>query len=383
MPSFSRIIRRTFATAAAVETAVPATPRSMSSVLYKERNFNRLVDQFKKSSAFDRFRTKNGVYENVVRRLASAGRFDQIHEILDHQKGFRDIKKEGFVARLICLYGKYRMFDYARQLFDEMPKLECDRTVVSLNALLTASVNSKKFGENGALYTELPEKLGIKLDGVSYNIIVKGFCENGDFEHAIGMLDEMEKMGFSPNVITFNTLLNCLYRKNRPDDGDRVWQMMEEKGVVPDIKSYSSKLVGFVSRKKMKEAVELIREIESKGIKPDLFCYNALIKGYASDGNLEEVKAWHKHIVKNTEYDPDKATFGTIIPLACEKGDANYAYELSKDIFDLGCLIDPPTLQRAVDELVKQSRMKEAEEIQLLGRNNKYCRYILLVPANE
>ncbi|KAI4371107.1 hypothetical protein MLD38_019376 [Melastoma candidum] len=382
MPGFSRILRRTLATVAA-EATFPTSPSAAASYLYKERNFNRIVDQFKKSSALDHFRTKNGVYENVVRRLASAGRFDQIHEILDHQKGFRDIKKEGFVARLICLYGKHGMFDYARKLFDEMPQLECDRTVVSLNALLTASVNSKKFNENEALYTELPEKLGIKLDGVSYNVIVKGFCESGDFERALAMLNEMEKMGFSPNVITFNTLLNFLYRKNRPEDGDRVWRMMEEKGVAPDVRSYSSKLVGLTSRKKMKEAVELIDEIKSKGIKPDLFCYNSLIKGYANEGDLDEVKTWHKHIVKNTEYDPDKATFGIIIPLACEKGDADYAYQLCKDIFHLGCLIDPPTLQKAVDELVKQSRMKEAEEVRLLGRNNKYFRYILQVPATE
>ncbi|KAF7847354.1 hypothetical protein BT93_L3055 [Corymbia citriodora subsp. variegata] len=66
-------------------------------------SLKRLVAQFKKSSAFDLFRTKIGTYQYTVRRLAAARRFDMIEEILEEKKKYRDISMEGFAVGIISL----------------------------------------------------------------------------------------------------------------------------------------------------------------------------------------------------------------------------------------------------------------------------------------
>ncbi|KAE8686258.1 hypothetical protein F3Y22_tig00111070pilonHSYRG00056 [Hibiscus syriacus] len=214
MSSLTRFLRRTFST---TPTPQPDNVRKAAAELYKERDLKRLVEKFKKSSEYSRFRARTGIYENIVRRLASAGRFQWIEEILEDQKKYQDISKEGFAARLIRLYGRSGMFEQAYKVFDEMP----NRGLLSFNALMGACVNAKKFDKVDVFFKELPEKLSIVPDLVSYNTVIKAFCEMGSSDSARLMLDEMEKKGVQPDVITFNTLLYYFFKNGRFDDGRR------------------------------------------------------------------------------------------------------------------------------------------------------------------
>jgi pentatricopeptide repeat protein len=113
---------------------------------------------------------------------------------------------------------------------NEMPDQNCRIRVLSLNALL--GVNSKKFDFVDGLFKELPKKLSIEPDLISYNTVIKAFCQMGSFDSAVLLLDEMENKGLEPNLFTFNTLLNGLYGKGRVSDGEKIWELMLKKNVV-------------------------------------------------------------------------------------------------------------------------------------------------------
>ncbi|KAF5179309.1 Pentatricopeptide repeat-containing protein, partial [Thalictrum thalictroides] len=107
MLSISRLLYRSFCTSLS-STATTTTPPTMNAIvdsIFKERNLTKLVQKFKKSSEIDRFRSKHRIYEIATRRLASAKKFYYIEEILEEQKKYHDITKEGFAIRLIKLYG--------------------------------------------------------------------------------------------------------------------------------------------------------------------------------------------------------------------------------------------------------------------------------------
>ncbi|KAJ1380671.1 Tetratricopeptide-like helical domain superfamily [Sesbania bispinosa] len=325
---------------------------------------------------------KTGIYEDTVRRLAAAKRFRWVRDILEHQKNYSDISKEGFSTRLITLYGKSGMHRHAQKMFDEMPQRNCNRTVLSLNALLAAYLHSRKYDVVERLFKDLPGELSVKPDLVSYNTVIKAFCEMGSFDSAVSMLVEMEEKGVSPDLITFNTLLDGLYAKGRFEDGEKLWAQMKEKNVAPDIRSYNARLLGLAVEKKTGEAVEFHEEMKKKGVKPGLFCFNALIKGFVNEDNLVEAKKWFGEIAKS-EYDPNKATFATIIPFLCEKGDMKTVIEMCKEIFNSRCLVGASLLQLVVDKLVSESMVSEAKEIVEKGKTNRYCRYKLNLPTDE
>uniref|UniRef100_A0A804J874 Pentatricopeptide repeat-containing protein n=1 Tax=Musa acuminata subsp. malaccensis TaxID=214687 RepID=A0A804J874_MUSAM len=71
-------------------------------------------------------------FEDTVSRLAGAGRFDLIERLLEHQKTL----PQGFIVRIIMLYGKARMSDHALKTFYQMHLFGCPPTVKSFNATL-------------------------------------------------------------------------------------------------------------------------------------------------------------------------------------------------------------------------------------------------------
>ncbi|PON50139.1 Pentatricopeptide repeat [Trema orientale] len=378
--SFSQVLQRAFSTSTQASSATAVS--SVSTVLYRERNLKRLVQKFKKSSEAYRFRTKTGIYEDTVRRLASAKRFKWIEEILEDQKKYDDFSKEGFAVRLISLYGKSGMFDNAQKVFDEMPERNCQRTLLSFNALLAACVNSRKFDKVDGVFRELPTRLSIEPDLVSYNTVIKAFCEMGSLDSAVSVLDEMEKKGLKPDVISFNTLLNGFYAKGRFADGEKTWGLMEKYYVSPDIRSYNAKLLGLILEKKTKEAVDLISEMTAKGIEPDVFSYNLVIESFIKEDNLEGAKQWYSEL-KKSECTTNKTTFEKLIPFLRKKGDLELAFELCEEVFKRRFLLDAALLQRVVDEMAKASKIEQAKKLVELGKTNDYRRYRLKLPSDN
>ncbi|KAF5765043.1 putative tetratricopeptide-like helical domain superfamily [Helianthus annuus] len=348
MATISRIFR-TFSTSASKSPA-----KSISDDLYNERNLKRVVENFKKLSESHLFRKQANVYDKTVRRLASAKKHKWVEEILEDQKQYNDITKEGFAVRLISLYGKSGMFDHAHKVFDEMPDRNCPQTVKCFNALLGACVNAKKFDKVDELFRELPEKISVKPDVVSYNTVIKACCEMGSFELA-------------RSVFVY---------------GEEVWAKMMDTSVLPDIRSYNAKLVGLVSEKKVDEAVELFGQLGSKNVKADVFGYNAIINGCCNNGDLEGAKKWYAKLVES-DCAPNKATFATLIRFACKVSDFDWAVELFKQTFEHKGLVDPNVMQLVIDGLVKESKTDEAKKLVEIGNSSKFRRYSLIMPADE
>ncbi|WRX26427.1 Pentatricopeptide repeat - like 10 [Theobroma cacao] len=292
-------------------TALTSTKPSSKATM-KARKLQGLVNKFKQSSESDEFRYKSQrSYDRTVRRLASAKQFSLIDDILQHQKKYQDIAQEGFVIRLMALYGKAGMFEHAQKLFDEMPELKCD---------------------------------------------------------PLSVVDTLEKKGLEPDVITFNTLLDGLFSKGRIADGEKIWGLMEEKNVVPNVRTYNSKLRGLVYEKEIVKAVELWEEMENKGIKPDVYSYNAMIKGYCNAGNIEQVKKWYTEL-KKSGISPDRVTYVTLVSFLCKKSEFEMAVELCKESLDRRVTAGAAMFQTVIGGLVKESRVDEAIQLVELGKS--------------
>ncbi|XVF87625.1 hypothetical protein PTKIN_Ptkin18bG0135200 [Pterospermum kingtungense] len=349
--------KRSSTTKPTVVTSSKCTPEA--------RELQKLAKRFKQSSESNRFRScSKQVYTDTVRRLASAKQFSLIDDILQHQKKYKDISGEGFVVRLIKLYGKAGMFEHAQKLFDEMPELKCPRTVKSFNALLTASVYSKKFDIIEKLCEELPEKLGIEPDLISYNTIVKAFSKMGSLDSTLSVIDILEKKGLEPNIITFNTMLAGFYSEGRIAEGDKIWELMETKNIVPNVQSYNAKLRGLAYKNNMLEAVELWGKMESNGIKPDIRSHNILVKGYCNDGNLEQVKKWYIKLKKSNCL-PDRVTYLTLVPFLCKKDEFEMAIELCKEAIDRRVVAETALM----NGLIEESMVDEAIQLMELGHS--------------
>ncbi|KAH6797183.1 hypothetical protein C2S52_021737 [Perilla frutescens var. hirtella] len=327
--------------------------------------FENLVDKFKKKSTSAGFRRKRLAFKTTVRLLAESGQCSHIDDILQHQKQYPDVKDEKFTARLISLYGGAKMLDQALQLFDEMPDLNCPRTVFSFNALLGACLSSENFDKLIELFQELPAKLSIEPNALSYTSAIKAFCKKELFDNAVSMLDEMAANGVDPDAVTFGVLLGGLYHTGRFSEGEKTWNLMREKNVVPDLRCYNSRIYGMMSEKRFSEAIELLKELEQKGLYPDAYTYNLVIKGFINEGSVDEVKKWHAALRESKTAAPNIFTYVTVIPFALDHGDIDLALELCKNaVAAKGRKLSNKIVGKVIDELLKQSKGEEAKELQ-------------------
>ena len=387
MSSLSRLLRRAFSTAATAATTITSdaasdTAKSLSYLIYKERNHKKLVKKFKNASVNEHFRTKVAIYKETIRRLSVSRKFDYVEEILEDQKQYKDMSKEGFNARLISLYGSVGMFDHARKVFDEMRERQCARTVMSFNALLGACLSSKNFDEVEGLFRGLSKEIKIEPDLISYNTVIKAFCEMGSLDSAVSLLDEMKRKGLEPDLITFNTLLHGFYANGRFVDGERIWDQMKERNVEPNIRSYSAKLFGMASEKRMKDVARVVEEMNSKGIKHDPFSYHALIRGFVNEDDFDEAKRWYGEMLKNG-CKPHRLVFETLIPFSVEKGDLAFAFafKLCMDVIHSKLVVQEALIQSVVDALANESRIAEAKELVGHGESGRAHSYKLKLPT--
>ncbi|CAN0852546.1 Pentatricopeptide repeat-containing protein At3g13160, mitochondrial [Linum grandiflorum] len=198
----------------------------------------------------------------------------------------------------------------------------------------------------------------------------------GALDSAAMVVDQMVEKGVSPSLVTFNTLLNAFYTKERFADGEATWKkMMMDDSVSPDVRSYNARILGLGMENRMEEAEELVNEMGRNGIETDVHSFIAMIKGCVKLDNLEGAKRWYEEIQKQ-EIAMNSAVFYTLVPFLCEKGDLQYAFEVCRGFLSGKVAVDGNVVQSVVDGLIKGQRDGEAEELVELGCANKYKLFV-------
>lgn len=371
MSSVVRQLRRVFSAYRPAKATTALSPAKVRKLL------DSLVQSLKPPSG--EFRRRPSVHE-AVRKLSSAGHSSLIDGILREQKQRIGPANEQFAAYLIELYGSAGMIDHARELFDEMPDLNCPPTIRCLNSLLQACVKSERFDEVERLFQDLPVKLSLKPDLVTYNILIGAYCRMGSVDRALSKIDEIFEKGLEPEPITFTPLLLFYYRSGRFNEGDSVWDLMESKNVSPNATSYHIRLHAMVSHEKLADAIELFADMEKKNVEPDVYCYNVLIFASCKKGDAEEAKRWYQKLVTSNS-SPDFMTMSMLIPFFRMKDELDLAYVLCTDLMGKPFRISPQLVQPVVDDLVRQSKVELAEELVKLSSADSNSRYNLKIPS--
>ncbi|XP_057967170.1 pentatricopeptide repeat-containing protein At1g80150, mitochondrial [Malania oleifera] len=298
--------------------------------LKAERDPEKLFNLFK-ANAHNRLVIENRfAFEDTVSRLAGAHRFDYIEHLLEHQKSLPQGRREGFIVRIIMLYGKSGMTKHALDTFYDMHLFGCRRTVKSFNAALTVLAQARDLGAIEAFLREVPWKYGVELDIFSVNIVIKAFCGMGILDKAYLVMVEMETLGVEPDVITYTTLISAFYKKNRCEIGNGLWNLMLLKGCLPNLATFNVRIQFLVTNGRAWQANSLMGIMHHLGIRPDEVTYNLVIKGFCLAGYLEMAQRVYSAFC-GRGYKPNLKIYQTMIHYFCKGGEFGFAYTMCKD----------------------------------------------------
>ncbi|XP_022889694.1 pentatricopeptide repeat-containing protein At1g80150, mitochondrial-like isoform X1 [Olea europaea var. sylvestris] len=329
--------------------------------LKNERDPEKLFNLFK-ANAHNKVLVENRfAFEDTISRLAGAGRFDYIENLLDHQKTLPQGRREGFIIRIIVLYGRAGMFKHAVNTFYDMHLYDCKRTVKSFNATLKVLTQSRDLEAIESFLRDVPFNFGIELDVFSINIVIKAFCEMGLLDKAYLVMVEMEKMGISPDVITYTTLIAAFYKANRWEIANGLWNLMILKGCLPNVATFNARIQFLVNKGRAWDANKLLGLMHCYGIRPDEITYNLVIKGFSCAGYLEMVTRVFNAFC-HEGYKPNQKIYQTLIHYLCRAGNFDLAYTFCKDSMQKNWYPSVDSICKLLEGLRKDKKLDKLEK---------------------
>ncbi|KAK9101976.1 hypothetical protein Sjap_019230 [Stephania japonica] len=330
--------------------------------LKKERDPDKLFELFK-ANAHNRLVVENRfAFEDTVSKLAGARRFDYIENLLEHQKALPQGRREGFVVRIIMLYGKAGMIRHAVETFHNMHLFGCSRTVKSFNAALKVLSQTRDLKAVHSFVNEAPAKYGIAPDIFSLNIVVKAFCEMGFLDSAYMVMIELEKVGIIPDVITYTTLISFFYEKNRCEIGNGLWNLMILRKCLPNLTTFNVRIQYLVKRRRAWQANSLMGMMRFIRINPDEVTYNLVIKGFFQAGYIDMAKRVFSAL-HGEGYKPNCKIYQTMIHYLCKSGEFDLAYTFCKDSMSNNWFPSVDTICKLLEGLLRNSKHGQAKAI--------------------
>lgn len=336
--------------------------------LKSERDPDKLFQLFK-SNANNRLVIENRfAFQDTVSRLAGARRFDYIEELLEQQKALPQGRREGFVVRIIMLYGKAGMFKHAVKTFYDMQLYGCKPTVKSFNAALLVLTQTRDLTAIDSFIADVSlKRMGIHYDAYSYNIIIKALCDMALCHKACLIMVEMENKGITPDVITYTTLMSAFYKINGWEIGNGLWNLMVSRGCLPSLATFNVRIQYLANRGRAWQANSLMGKMKYLGIRPDEVTYNMVIKGFCVAGYIDMAKRVYSAL-HDEGYKPNAKIYQTMIHYLCKDGDFDLAYTMCKDCMNKNLGISVDTIYMLLEGLKKAGNIEKPKNILSLAK---------------
>uniref|UniRef100_A0A0A9CRC4 Pentatricopeptide repeat-containing protein n=1 Tax=Arundo donax TaxID=35708 RepID=A0A0A9CRC4_ARUDO len=95
------------------------------------------------------------------------------------------------------------------------------------------------------------------------------------------------KKNCSPNLVTYNTLMDGFYEIGSIDKAASLWTAILDNGLKPDIITYNTRIKGLCSCNRTPEGVLLLDEVIATGIIPTVITWNILVRAVITYGPIQ------------------------------------------------------------------------------------------------
>ncbi|KAH9610205.1 hypothetical protein KSS87_016196 [Heliosperma pusillum] len=274
------------------------------------------------------------------------------NEMLDHHA-------VELVARILSRESQHTV---AAKLFDVVPIEEYCLDVRTYTCIIYAYARVSKFDRAIVVFESMKEK-GVSPNLVTYNVMLDVYGKMGrSWDRVVGLLDEMSSEGLEFDEFTCSTVIAACGREGLLDEASKFFAEVKAKGYVPGTVTYNSLLQVFGKAGVYSEALSILKEMEEKGCPADSVTYNELVATYVRAGFLEEGAnvidtMTRKGILPNT------ITYTTIIDAYGKAGKVDKAMTLFNRMKESGCVPNVCTYNAILAMLGKKSRSEEMVEI--------------------
>ncbi|CAK7342944.1 unnamed protein product [Dovyalis caffra] len=182
-------------------------------------------------------------------------------------------------------------------------------------------------------------RIGVPANRITYNILLKGYCDQLQIDKAKELLKEMaDDVNIEPDVVSYNTLIDGCILVDDSAGALAFFNEMRAKGIMPTKISYTTLMKAFALSGQPKLANKVFDEMfKDPRVKADLIAWNMLVEGYCRLGLVEAAKKVIQRMKENG-FHPDVSTYGSLangISLARKPGEALLLWKEVKERWEV------------------------------------------------
>lgn len=183
---------------------------------------------------------------------------------------------------VLRVYGRRKDWEGALKLVEEMESLGSRPDNLVLNHVLGLCVSA---GQVIAAETLLGQWDDI-VDVISCNTLLKGYTQVADLTKSEALLQRMVSKGPSPNLITFNTIMDCTFRALKSLDMLGRQPAGCRRSDIVDFDSDIRRSLCVVAKRPW----ELLEQLTDFGLEPDRYTCSTIVKGmHLAGGSAVEI----------------------------------------------------------------------------------------------
>ncbi|XP_010556628.1 PREDICTED: pentatricopeptide repeat-containing protein At4g01400, mitochondrial [Tarenaya hassleriana] len=230
------------------------------------------------------FRHSQSSYLILILKLGRGKYFNLIDDVLAQLKSSRYPVTGKLFTYLIKVYAEANLPEKVLRTFYKMLEFNFTPQPKHLNRILEVLVEHRSYLRQGFELFKNARLHGVLPNTISYNIMMRAFCLNGDLSIAYQLFGKMLGRDVVPDVESYRILIQGFCRKGQANGAMELLEDMLNKGFVPDRLSYTSLLNSLCRKKQLREAYKLLCRMKFKGCSPDIVHYNTIILGFCREG---------------------------------------------------------------------------------------------------
>lgn len=305
---------------------------------------------------------------------------------------------------ILRVYSKHSDWWGAVEVLDSLKACDASPDALVLNTVLGLCVSKGEVRVAENLLAQWADS----ADVVSSNIVLKGYAQQSSLASAEALLKRMLQNGPAPNMITFNTMMDCAVRSlqhvqateqhSRGAGGgsegrlayiaaasQRQWQLLDmlvELGLQPDRYTCSTLVKGLhltgCSVHDIDRAVALVRSIGPAGLhaagttsghsseatnaRLQEVLFNTLLDACVSIQDLDRLAEIFK-LMREFKVEVSSVTFGTLIKAFGQAGQLGHCHEVWRNMLDANVRPTVVTFGCYIDTCIRNADMASAEAV--------------------
>ncbi|GER50432.1 pentatricopeptide repeat-containing protein [Striga asiatica] len=339
------------------------TPKRLCCIITHQQNLDLALQIFHYAGDHHPgFRHTYDTYHAIVHKLSRLRAFEPVTPLLNEIRSSGIKCGENMFITLIRNYGVAGRPKEAIGIFLRINDFGVQRSVRSLNTLLNALVQNRKYDSVHFVFSNSREKFGIVPNVFTCNILLKALCKKGDMESAVKVLDEMPGMGLVPNVVSYTTIMSGYVDLRDMAGARRAFNELLDRGWLPDATTYTVLMDGFCKLGQFTNASKVMDEMEENGVHPNDVTYGVMIEALCREKKSGEAAGMISDML-DKKYVPSPALCCRVIDLMCREGKTDEACQLWKLLLLKNCTPDNAISSTLIHWLCREGRVWEARKL--------------------